>query len=302
MINFEATLAAAWRRTRHQLFQPFSLRKWLVLGFSAFLASLIGGGWGGGGFYGGDYREKIAQPAQYPAWLRELLALDPLLIVGVAIGFAVFVCAILIALLWIGARGQFIFLDNVRHNRAEIVRPWRDHQKPGNAFFALYLWIVSLPAIGVLLLVLAALIVFLPAITEQRTPAFAEFLPWILVGAALLLVCLIWAVLMTFYREFGVPIMVVTGCGAADAFWRVWALLREHPVDCLVYALIRLAMEIVFGILTLAAGCLTCCVGFLPYVSSVLTLPFPLFRQSFTLDCLTQLVPDMAFWPAAELE
>jgi len=46
-IAFFEPLNRAWERMKHILFQPFDLAKWLVLGFSAWLAGLADGAGGG---------------------------------------------------------------------------------------------------------------------------------------------------------------------------------------------------------------------------------------------------------------
>ncbi len=50
-IAFFEPLNRAWERMKHILWQPFDLAKWLVLGFSAWLAGLADGAGGGGWKY-----------------------------------------------------------------------------------------------------------------------------------------------------------------------------------------------------------------------------------------------------------
>ena len=45
-IQFFEPLTRAWERMKHILWRPFDLAKWLVLGFSAWLAGLAGSGGG----------------------------------------------------------------------------------------------------------------------------------------------------------------------------------------------------------------------------------------------------------------
>ena len=47
-IAFFEPLNRSWERMKHILLQPFDLAKWLVLGFSAWLAGLMDGAGGGG--------------------------------------------------------------------------------------------------------------------------------------------------------------------------------------------------------------------------------------------------------------
>src|SRR5712691_9851804 len=80
------------------LFQPFVLRKWLVIGFAAWLANLGGGG--GGGFNYPDNRHEDAQK------LNETIGQipQPILITGICILVClIFFLIVLVA--WLRARG-----------------------------------------------------------------------------------------------------------------------------------------------------------------------------------------------------
>jgi len=295
VIDFDGPLRGAWRRTRAQIFEPFAVRKWLALGFTAFLASLAGGG----ASFGALFQAKVPDGSlslKNLGTVEELLALGPVVWFAIISAVALVICGIVLVLMWIGARGQFIFLENVLANRVEIRRPWREFRTHGNGFFKFYLWIVSLPGIAVLLFICAGLLVFQSHLIKRRMPAFSELAPWVLGFVVILLAAIAWSVLMMFYRDFGVPMMAAGGCAAGEAFRRVWHLLATHPGDCLLYAVARVAMGIVFVLLTVVAGLVTCGIGFLPYVGTLLTLPLWVFRQSFVLDCLAQLAPEYRLW------
>ncbi len=100
------------------LFQPFDLKKWLVIGFAAWLANLAGGGGGGGGFNYPDNQRKEAQK------LNETIGQipHPVLITGIC----VLICVVLLLIVlfaWLRARGRFILVDCIVRNRAAIVEP-----------------------------------------------------------------------------------------------------------------------------------------------------------------------------------
>src|SRR5436190_21395217 len=85
------------------LFQPFDLKKWLIVGFAAWLANLGGGG---GGFnYSYNRRAEMQK-------LNEALSEMPhsLLVTGIC----VLICFVLVRIVlfaWLGARGCWRFSD-----------------------------------------------------------------------------------------------------------------------------------------------------------------------------------------------
>jgi hypothetical protein len=288
MIDFERPIRQAWERTRARLFAPFELKKWLWLGFGAWLASFLTGG---GPSFNFSFPGKARGNAQ--EWLG---ALDPLTTVAIACGVVLAVGLLLIALMWVGSRAQFLFLDNILRDHAEIRRPWREFRARGNRFFVFYTWVVSIPAVLALLLVFAALLVFWPELTTLTWPAWGRLIPWIAALGALGGLTLVWSIAMLFYRDFGVPILYASDCAAGEAFRRVWEIARARPGDCALYLLVRIGLGMAFLFLSMAVTLITCCVGGLPYVNSVLTLPLWVFRQSFVLDCLAQLAPEYTLW------
>ncbi|MEM7011932.1 MAG: hypothetical protein AAF585_10660, partial [Verrucomicrobiota bacterium] len=119
------------------LFQPFDIGKWFVLGFTAWLATLLdqGGsssGNGGSGDSGSagdsDIRELYQEGSQ---WVQDNLQI----VVTIGSIVTVLFLAIWILLLWLSSRGKFIFLDNVVHNRALVKAPWAQFKKQGNSLF-----------------------------------------------------------------------------------------------------------------------------------------------------------------------
>jgi hypothetical protein len=124
-ISFVEPLSRAWERMRRILFDPFELSTWLVLGFSAWLAGLASGGAAGGRAVGNvgdsiddghvigtEVQDFVDTIAHQMVWL-------PLILLGITL-----ILALVVVVLWLSSRAKFIFLDNVVHERAEIVAPW----------------------------------------------------------------------------------------------------------------------------------------------------------------------------------
>src|SRR5207244_11794313 len=78
--------------------------------------------------------------------------LKPWLQIAVAF-FALLIFVLIIVLMWLKARGNFIFTDCIVRNRAAIVEPWREYRKEGNSYFLFFL------ALILAVLVLAAILI-----------------------------------------------------------------------------------------------------------------------------------------------
>ena len=135
----------AFELTKKILFQPFDLMKWLVIGFAAFLSGHVGG-------VGINFRPRQANhmlPPHFDHW-------RPWLQITIAF-FALLVFALIIVLVWLKARGNFIFTHCVVRNRAAIREPWREYRKEGNSYFLFFLAIM----LGVLVLVAIMIATFI---------------------------------------------------------------------------------------------------------------------------------------------
>ena len=132
---------AAYHHTRSQLF-PIRLEKWLVLGLLAFLDQCGRAFRGGGGSSGGGEGHG---PGGWPpdlghvgAWLQRasewLAAHATLVALGAVLGLLVF-GVVAAVVLWVNARGVFMYADVVATGRAEVSRPWRQHAAAASSYF-----------------------------------------------------------------------------------------------------------------------------------------------------------------------
>src|SRR5262249_39019466 len=207
----------AFELMKRMLFQPFDLKKGVVIGFGAWLANLAGGG--GGGFNYPDTRRENAQK------LNETVGQipQPVLITGICI-LICFVLLLIILVAWLRARGRFIFVDCIVRNRAAIVEPWKEFRAQGNSFFLFSLLVVFML---IAVMVVAGLVLIVPFIRRgghvQPDVGF-----W--VGLALFVfvaVCLafVWALA----SQLMVPIMYRQRCPARLAFGQAVELVASHP-------------------------------------------------------------------------
>ncbi len=302
-IGYVAPLRRAWARMKVTLFNPFDLGKWLVIGFSAWLARLAGGG-GGGGTRLNLHRDRAASlhVRQFLRGAWEHLRAHPHWIALIIVGAAV-VAVIVLLLLWISSRGKFIFLDNVVHNRARIAEPWRRFAGRGDSLF---LWRLGFLLAGGLALVVMG------TVTVVAAGGFSGFgfgsarAATMTVLAALAAAA--WAIACgytsLFLDNFIVPLMYKDEVGAVEA-WRRFVPWIERNFGALVlYGLFLLGLGVAVGVGVIVVGLLTCCVGLLlvalPYVGTVILLPLLVTYRAFSLEFLAQLDPGFAIFPAQE--
>ncbi len=274
---------------RRILFRPIDIEKWFILGFSAFLASLLDGGGGGGGSGGGggaippeEGDEDLSSALEaIGAWIMENLTL----VISVGVVVLLIILAIAIALLWVSSRGKFMFLDNVVHNRARVRAPWVAYRAEGNSLFWWRFWFGILVFLGFALvfgvgglLVAAQLGAF-----DETSPAWTMTFTLIVIADVLLLLfaLVVVAYIQVLLEDFVIPLMYRHRLTTNQAWSRFLALHGTARGHFILYALWKLLLLIAAIACIVSFGLLTCCIGFLllaiPYISSVLLLPVSVF-------------------------
>ncbi|MGE5208837.1 MAG: hypothetical protein ACM3KL_05835 [Alphaproteobacteria bacterium] len=266
------------------LFQPFDFKKWLVIGFAAWLANL--GSAGGSGF---NYPDKGHEDA---GKLGEAIGQipQPILITGICILICL-VILLVVLFAWLRARGRFVFVDSIVRNRAAIVEPWKEFRVEGNSFFLFSLLVVLM---FVLILGIASLGLIVPFIPrgDQAEPG-----PGFWIGLSVFVfvaICLVfvWGLL----SQLMVPIMYRQRCRARLAFIQVMDLVSSHPGVVLLYVLFVLVLAIAVVVISCVVVCATCCIAAIPYVGSVILLPISVTLGAFLLLFLRQFGSDYDVW------
>ena len=213
------------------LFQPFDLKKWLVIGFAAWLANLGGGG-GGANFNYPDNRREEAHK------LNETIGQipQPVLITGICV-LICFVLLLIVVFAWLRARGRFIFVDCIVRNRAAIVEPWKELRAEGNSFFLFSLLVVF---VLIALIVIAGLVLIVPFFPwgDQGQPGVAFWIGLSLFVFIAVCVAFVWALT----SQLMVPIMYRQRCRARLAFAQTVDLVTSHPGPILLYVLFLLLL------------------------------------------------------------
>jgi hypothetical protein len=267
------------------LFQPFDLKKWLVIGFAAWLANLGSGGGGANFNYPNNERGEAHKLSETIGQIPQ-----PVLITGIC----VLVCVVLLLIVlfaWLRARGRFILVDCIVRNRAAIAEPWNEFRAEGNSFF-LFSLVVALIVVPVI--VIAGLVLIVPSIPGrgQAEPGVAF---WIGISVtAFISVCLVfvWALA----TQLMVPIMYRQRCGARLAFAQAVDLASSHPGPILLYVLFFMLLAVAMVMISCIATCATCCIAAIPYVGTVILLPIPVMLGAFLLLFLRQFGPDYDVW------
>jgi len=300
-IEFFAPLGRAWNRMKAALFQPFDLHKWFVVGFTAFLAGLADGYHGSSGSrwsHDGGFRRFLAFPGRAWDWL-----------VGhpgwfMLIGFGVLVLVVFgVVVLWLSSRGKFMFLDNVVHDKAEVVRPWREYKREGDSLF---LWRVIFALVCFVVFVSLVGIFFAGASRLYGESGFDRIpVPFILlIGLVFLFLLIVVGYISLFLDGFVVPVMYKHRISATRGWGRFLSILGKHPFHFLHFGVLMFCFMILFVFSVIAAGIVTCCIGWIllviPYIGTVVTLPVWYWFRAFSIEFLAQFGAEYDVFPPSE--
>ena len=304
-ITYLDPFSRGWRRMTNALFRPFDIKKWFIVGFTAFLAGLLDGGGSGGGPKSNwrnniDWEDISGLPFLIREWILDHFELFSLIIFGI-----ILLIAIIVVLTWISSRGKFMFLDNVIHNRALVKKPWYQFRNEGNSLF---IWRLVFGFV-VFAIILLYLFIFFMTVVNFSSADFepAKHVPSI-VGFLFLFVMTIITVayISLFLDHFIVPIMYKNNISATQAWSIFLKIFSQHWIHFILYGILILLMYIVIIIMVIFIGLFTCCLGFIlliiPYISSVVTLPISYTFRAFSVEFLEQFGPEFEIFPRPEDE
>lgn len=291
-ISVTEPIGQAYAEMKRILFKPFNIGKWFLMGFCVFLANLGDcehhGGNGGNRATKGHYDSPREFFEVVYNWICDHWELI------VTIGWAIILVGVLIWLLflWLSSRGKFMFLDGVVRNRGAVVEPWHQFRDLANS---LLLWRIIIGIIAFAGFILSAAICSLiarPDIEAWRfsTNAISALITFGILGIISLI---IFTVIDHMLTDFITPVMyrrnILTG--EAINIFR-YEILSNQGGNFFLFYLMKLLLGIAafFMIAFIGIFC-TCCIGFLPYISSVVFLPFCVFFRCYSLYFLEQFDP-----------
>lgn len=301
-IRFFDPLSSAWNRMKKALFQPFNINKWFAVGFTAFLAGLTdfhksGDGDGGGGRGRFDFDEFIYFPQTAWEWLMDNPGWFMLIVFGI-----VFLIGIGILFTWLSSRGKFMFLDNVIHDRSLVVKPWHEYAEEGNSLF-IWRLIFGVIAFAAFITVLVFWYFVFYNLNNTFAPESTLIMTAVFAGLMMLSMGMITAYISLFLTDFVVPIMYKGRISANQAWHRFFPVMTHHFLYFLLYGFLILLFYILIVVLIILGGLFTCCIGFLlliiPYINSVILLPFSYTLRAFSVEFLGQFGPEFSLFEEA---
>jgi hypothetical protein len=303
-IRYINPFSHAYGRMKSALLHPFDISKWFVVGFTAFLSGLAdcngANGTGRGDLMSGqdDFERALYMPKHAWEWLQE----NPTWMLVIAIAF-VFIVILVIIGAWLSARGAFMFLDNVVHDRAEVKKPWHEFRREG---WSLFLWRLAVGTIGFVIVMGYMVYCYLAILNiyERKEDILALIGPGLLMVLGLIIIGLLLQFLELLVSDFIVQIMYRSQLTVLAAWSRFVPLLGENFLRFVGYGFFVLGMRILVGLGVLLAGLLTCCIGFLiiiiPYIGSVVLLPVSYTFRAFSVEYLEQFGPEYHLFPRPE--
>ena len=323
-ISLDRVLTRAWTRMVQILFRPFSIERWLMLGFCCWMLSLSGDistilnigsnalshdaadtashapadklaaldnvlNGTDGSFLQRLGTELLWEPAAVQGWS---------LFIGIA---APLIVILLVVCYWLYCRFEFVFLDDLMRDSTEIRKPWNEFRSIGNSYFAGSLLVTAaLFLFNLLFFFLAGSVVLdwlkeCGAAREWLAFGASRVYSLLFLGGAWFLISLVAGIYIWFFYFLLVPIMYRDRVGFSEGLRRMNALFRRRFWICLLFWLMMLVILFGFGICLLIGYVLTCCLlGFLlgiPYVRAVILLPYWTFLRLSGVELLEELDP-----------
>lgn len=286
-------LRSAWNYTRRMLFEPFDFKKWLIIGFSCFLANLATYTNSGGNFSSGGTDSSGASGESLMSVLEEAFGAFASAVLGIGLVLILLIVVLAIALslamLWVGCRGTFMFIDNIARNEAAVTAPWKKYARQGWQLFYLYL----AGAASLIAVIIAGIVPFV-LMSETEGWSFDSELSsvaLILVISLFAILVITFSVLMILVKGIVIPRMYVQQYGVLPALRDGWNLFCEYPLEWIAYIFVSIGLAIASIVLVLTFCLFTCCIGVLPYINQVAMLPMYVFIQAYTLYFIAQFGP-----------
>lgn len=303
IVDFGEIISSSMKRTTTVLFKPFDLKKWMLFILIAFLAGSLSNGCNlnlNNNFQEATNQEQ-SRTEQDTFKAPETGANQPLspeqrrFVITLVIILVAAVVALIIFLMWLGARFSFVFLEDVVKNDASIKAPFKANRDSGNSYFLFNFSAMSL------ILVLFAGIVYLGGISLVKADVFAKTVTNIKQVMEILLMALPYLIMLTVLfltagvifliaSNFVVVVMFKDRINVTRAWAKVWGLLRKNIMNFILYLLLRIGLYIGAGI-----------IYFLVSIVSIIAVMIPLGLTGLLLYFISKAIPAgflVGYWAA----
>lgn len=230
----EATRAFLW---------PFDLGRWAKL---ALLTFFIGGGTGANPFQftgstgSGPETPSAPGPSDFSGMVPSIGAAELAIIAGV-VGV---VLVVVLALMFIGAVFEFVFVESLSQERVQLREYWGNRWRQGVRLFGFRL---LLGVFSIAVLSLLGVAGFYPVLFGDGGLSIA-LLALAAVGFVVLAIAA--ALVNGFTTNFVVPVMIVEEQSVLAAWRRFWPTVTAEWKEYAVYVVMRFVLQIAVGILT----------------------------------------------------
>jgi hypothetical protein len=277
------------------LFRPFDFRKWMALGFCAWLAGLSGGE-SCLRYYGQDQEafrdvERALVDAGNTAFHNLALTLS---LGAIAV---VLVVSVMVLFLWLGSRGEMMFLHGVIRNRGEVAVPWRKWKSEAGSLFRFRLVFGGAGLLLILLFLLGLVLTARDSFQESHEPlSMMGICLLVLSAGGAILTCAALMIVTVFTNHFVVPILALRRGTCVGAWREMIGLLRRHRPEFFLYLLFQIVLGIAAVFAVLMAVIFSCLLGavllMIPVIGAALLLPVTLFLRNYQLLYLAQFGPE----------
>jgi hypothetical protein len=283
-------ITPAWNHMVRILFRPFAFKKWMLLGFCAFLAQC-----GEGAASSNSTNWSNPNNRQGFDSAKQWIESNMELVIGVAIGTLTLAIVIGLLVTWLSSRGKFMLLDGIVKNRGAVSEPWTEFKTEANSLFLFRIVVGLIALVGFLVAAGVPVLIALPDF-KSGTFSGASFAA-IAFGCFLLIPYIIACGAFSFFvRVFVVPTMYLKRVRAVEGMGIAWqSLCKGHLGSAVLLGLMMFLLGIVSVVFALIATCATCCITALPYIGSVILLPISVFFVCYSITYIQQFGDDWQF-------
>lgn len=268
-------------RTKFILFQPFVLKKWLMLLFIALMAGAVSGGGLSGGSGSSSPKAEAAleniqegpegqqeRPMESLApkgerspskEIREVLkeiwkeasGYPPGTLVAMIALSVVLFTGLIVVMIWLNARFKFIWLNAVIHNETAVKKPFYEYRKEGDSIFKLSLVVgfMALVFFGLFtawIIGSAAWAGIFKGNVAITAGAVTSLIAAVVVFIAAIVVFAVWNI---FVEHFVIPIMMLDRQTYLPSWDKFSLIYKNQRGDFWVYLLVILGLGILCSIL-----------------------------------------------------